>query len=407
MLKKLYVTYLVPFKTVSVKETEELQRFFDSISETDFQFVDVGKLLQETIEANEHYVTSMDKLVPMEFTTIDDDLVVVIDFRRFFSDSVTWSDQIQKFDIDKTLKETINPEELVKINLDKAPFFDAIESTDQFEAVVSFIRGFNDSVGMLETIQKKDITKTLYSALDGVYDTMSMTSNDYEYAEVYLNDYFTIVNQFIRRFDDAVSFQHRLFKDSAKLLRDTQTIGDSYVAKDYTTKLYDATNTPTDRPYITTGLIKNDSIVPPTDILTRIVNYFRTLPDSITTSDQIQKFDSVKKLVDSFTQSDAPIVSYSGIKKDVFLYQPDEDGLLKKDTYIDAQYYENDYIDSVNLAFKTIYELLLASDSVFVVPNYGKFDSVTSGDAGGNLLNNTYMDSGYASGNYIGTFTTF
>lgn len=329
MLKKLYVTYLVPFKTVSVKESEELQRFFDSISQTDFQFIDVNKLLEDSVNANEQHATHVEKRVPIDYTEIDDDLVVVIDFRRLFNDVIDTTD-VSFSEVHKQRRDNIDPADRIEIEFDVAPIFDAIGSADQFDRVVSFIRGIDDSVGVLESIQHIDSDKVMSSALLGVYDTISMSSTDYEYCDVYMNDVMTYVNQFIRKIDDSISFTEQLIKDLVT------SRSDIALAVDTPYKLYQPAQ-----------------------------------------------------------------------KQDVFLYQPDEDGLLSKDTYIDAQYYYGDYVESTNVAFKTIYELLSASDVATVIPNYGKFDSVVSGDLGGSLLNTTYMDSGYMSGNYIGTTASF
>ena len=409
MLKKLYVTYLVPFKTISAKEVEELQRFFDSISESDFQFIDVNKLLQDSVESIESHATHMDKLLPIDYATIGDDVIVVIDFRRFFADSTgTTTEEIQKFDIDKLIKETIKPEDILKIDLVKSPIYDYVGASDQYSDVISFVRTFNELARIEDSVPSKNISKTLYSELDGSYDTLSLSTTDFEYAEVYINEYLGIVAQFIRKFDDAISFQHRLFKSSTKILRDGHSVDDSYVARSVQKPLGDETNGSTDRPYITPGLFKQDALSEPTDILTRIVNYIRKPIDTVTTDEKIQKFDSTKLLRDSFNPDDNKLLSYTaGIKQDAFLYQPNEDGFIQKYTYIDAQYYSNDYVDTTDLAFKVIYELTTASDSTFILPNYCKFEYITSSDLGGSLLNNTYTDSGYFSGNYIGTSASF
>jgi hypothetical protein len=463
MLKKLYVTYLVPFKTVSVKETEELQRFFDSISETDFQFVDVNKLLQDSVDSTEIHATHMDKRVPIDYTTVGDDLVVVIDFRRFFQDSFSLSDT-KHYASTKLRNDNINVAEKLKVDFVKAPLLDNFVTTDEYEAVVSFIRGFDDSIGMIDSIKKIDSNKAVKSSLVGVFDTLSISSADYEYAEVYMNDYITYVNQFIRRFDDAVSFTHRLFKNSGKIVNDTQVIGDSYQAKASAKLLTDQTNALTDKATVQTGLVKLDLLLPVTDVLSRVVNYFRTLTETATTSDKIQKVSVSKPFTDTISQTDSNTLLFGlGTKNDLLFQQPDEDGFITKDTYIDAQYYsadfvestsvafktihellrtldtvtvlpnygktesitsfedgllkkatfvdaqyfDNDFIESTNAAFKTIYETLTTSDIVSIVPGYGKSDSVTTGDLGGKLLNTSYMDAVYMDANYLGTANSF
>lgn len=418
VLKKIVVTYITPFKTKSVEylfpfktksvdNADDLSRFFESVSLTEQQLINTGKLLADAYSVTDDVGKSY-QTIKTETAIIGDEFHIKVDFSRLFTDNTNpTTDQIQSKNFGKSLLDDIfftevfdrlvqynrrftdnyTTTDVVNKNINKS-IADAYSLTDYIEFRNSFNRTVTDQIDSIaDSIQKKEFNK-------GLIDYPTIT-----------DDFNRLVN-YVRSNLDSIQPNDDARKSISKLITDTinllDTISIASSEQDYeqiqaTDQQYKGFSTSKSDFYsvadaiatIGIGKIVNESIST-IEQFSKIINFIRNLNDSVSITDTSNK---------SFNR---------GATSDAQYYQ-DEDGILSKDTYIDAQYFQTNYVDTVNVYFKTINESndqIIVNDVLVVVPNKGFLESVLASDLDKSYIINTYIDSSFLSSNYIGSQVT-
>ena len=418
VLKKIVVTYITPFKTKSVEylfpfktksidNADDLSRFFEFISLSEQQLINTGKLLADTYSVTDDVGKSY-QTIKTETAIIGDEFHIKVDFSRLFTDNTNpTTDQIQSKNFGKGLLDDIfftevfdrlvqynrrftdnyTTTDVVNKNINKS-IADAYSSTDYIEFRNSFNRTVTDQIDSIaDSIQKKEFNK-------GLIDYPTIT-----------DDFNRLVN-YVRSNLDSIQPNDDARKSISKLITDTinllDTISISSADQEYeqiqaTDQQLKGFSTSKSDFYsvadaiATIGISKivNESIST-IEQFSKIITFIRNLEDSVNMT------ESIGKSINRGTTSDAQ-------------YYQNEDGILSKDTYIDAQYFQTNYVDTVNVYFKTINESndqIIVNDVLVVVPNKGFLESVLASDLDKSYIINTYIDSSFLSSNYIGSQVT-
>jgi hypothetical protein len=236
-------------------------------------------------------------------------------------------------------------------NTGKGIFDSLPQMTDQLSRMVSYSRQYDDSTTISDIISKKDFTKLI---TDGFFliDTISMSSADFEYDQIQNTDK-TFVNTTKLITDDFSAMTDRIMKtDIGKILYQTIDIVETF---------------------------------------NKVVQFIRSFNDSLSFTEQIQK-------------------SFIPTPKFDDLAPNNEDGIFRKDTYVDAQYYGDDFVESVNVYFKTIDDVLDRfglADTIKITPNKYIYDYINGiSDIDKSYIINNYVDSSFLLSNYIGSKVT-
>lgn len=419
VLKKIVVTYITPFKTKSVEylfpfktksidNADDLSRFFESVSLTEQQLINTGKLLADAYSVTDDVGKSY-QTIKTETAIIGDEFHIKVDFSRLFTDNTNpTTDQIQSKNFGKGLLDDIFFTEvfdrLVQYNrrltdnysvvdvpyknIDKKVTTDTYSLSDYIEFRNSFNRTVTDQIDSIaDSIQKKEFNK-------GLIDYPTIT-----------DDFNRLVN-YVRSNLDSIQPNDDARKSISKLITDTINLLDT-ISISSADQEYEQVQA-TDQQYKGFSTSKSDFYSVADAIAT--IGIGKIVNESISTIEQFSKIITfIRNLNDSVDMTESMGKSINrGATSDAQYYQ-NEDGILSKDTYIDAQYFQTNYVDTVNVYFKTINESndqIIVNDVLVVVPNKGFLESVLASDLDKSYIINTYIDSSFLSSNYIGSQVT-
>ncbi len=417
VLKKIVVTYITPFKTKSVEylfpfkaksidNADDLSRFFESVSFAEQKLINTGKLLADTYSITENIGKSY-QTIKTETAIIGDEFHIKVDFSRLFTDNTNPIDQIQSKNFGKGLLDDIFFTEvfdrLVQYNrrltdnysVVDVPYkntnkltSDSYSLTDYIEFRNSFNRTVNDQIDSIsDSIQKKEFNK-------GIIDYPTIT-----------DDFDRLVN-YVRSNFDSIQPNDDARKSISKLITDTINLLDT-ISISSADQEYEQIQT-TDQHFKGFSTLKNDFYSISDGIAT--IGIGKIVDESISTIEQFSKIiNFIRNLNDSVDMTESMSKTINRGATSDAQYCRDEDGILSKDTYIDAQYFQTNYVDAVNVYFKTINESndqIIVNDVLVVVPNKGFLESVLASDLDKSYIINTYIDSSFLSSNYIGSQVT-
>jgi hypothetical protein len=393
-IKRIRFNILTPFKTISVNDAPNLKRIFDSVELHESLFSNLTKLLKDYPVLTDKQILDTSKLITSVVSTTDE-TIIEIDFRRLFADSISFTDGITakntglgKSDsialpdtLDRTVQFKRNLYDTVSFihNIGKATGKklpdDSLSVTDQFSKSVAYFRAKDDSFLVSEQITTKSVGKGLNEIVNCI-DSLGR------------------VVVFNRRYDDVFSFSEVVNKTTTKLFRDyiylTDNISIATADGEYeflsigdkallTTGKFIQESFNVSEQISTKSLNKltNDYVVP-SDEFIKIVNFLRTIQETVSVTDQISK-DFIPPVKQEFI----------GIG----------DGDLDLDIIAGGLEYHQ-YL-------KTIFESYSLIDSVAFITQKLFGETISATDSGGQIIINNYMDSQYISENYIGTIKTF
>ena len=317
---------LVPFKTISVNDAQNLKRIFDSIGFDDTLFSDLSKLLTDNISYSDHEIKDMSKLITSVIST-PDEINLEIDFRRLFTDSFVMSDSISTKNTSKGLSETVT-------------------CIDSFGRIVVFNRILNDIVTFEDKISSKNITKLLNDYITMVDNISLSTANGKQFDWLDISDK-SLINLGKYFLDNVSTFDVITGKSSNKLLREDIIFTEQFIRVITFIRAYTDSVTISEQAFKTHISTKQDLFE--TYIENTRVTVGTYVDPQYYDPDYIEGITAyIKTLSDNFSIADAIILSKGNVLYSNNMNTFDLGGTIILNSYMDSQYISQNYIGTFN-----------------------------------------------------------
>lgn len=256
-IRKVKLNVLVPFKTISISDANNLKRFFEQIHIDEVLFSSIQKLLQDSTSLDDSQIRSIEKLIRSNILADDQ---VEIDLTKILQDTfgITDSKTLQavlnkndsfsltdnnKFEFNKGLTDSFGFGDTLEKQSQKL-LTDQTALTDFMDRVVVYFRAYDDTVLMVDKIGSKNIAKKIVDSIV-LIDSFLVAVNKVQQDSISFTEQVASIFNLIKA--DTISLTEFIAAENSKLFTSNnltagdiggQSIINTYMDSQYITENY-------------------------------------------------------------------------------------------------------------------------------------------------------------------------